>query len=254
MWLSEQGERTILTTNGRLLSQRRLDALVRSGLDGLQVSILGSREATHDSLAGRQSWRRALEALSRGRASGLAVCATFIATASNLWEMPEVVDLIADLGVTTLVVNEVQVVGSAAVNATAVAIDASAYQEAVQMAESAGRRLGVAIRPVRGGSAVLSGHRKWAWDRWSLSPDGRLKLCNHSSKDLGAVTAFTPATASMLQRLSEGRFDGTVLDQVDNCACLRRAVHGSVDHDRAGHMSGLRPVGAKAGDASLPAD
>jgi MoaA/NifB/PqqE/SkfB family radical SAM enzyme len=226
-WLAGHGERTILTTNGRLLSRERLDALVGSGLNGLQVSVLGSREATHDSLAGRSSWRQALEALARGRMSGLAVAATFIATARNLWEMPEVVELVASLGIKTLVVNEVQLVGSAAVNAGAVAIDASAYQEAVQMTEAAGQRLGVVIRPVRGGSAVLVGERKWAWDRWSLSPDGRLKLCNHSSRDLGAVSALPPTTVSLLRRLSEGHFDEAVLEQVDNCACMRRAVSSS---------------------------
>lgn len=232
-WLSGQGERTILTTNGRLLSQRKLDALVLAGLDGLQVSILGSREATHDALAGRRSWRQALEALARGRASGLAVCATFIATAPNLEEMTGVVELVASLGVMTLVVNEVQLVGSASVNASSVAIDPSAYQEAVQRAEAAGHRLGVAVKPVRGGSAGLVDHRKWAWDRWSLSPDGRLKLCNHSSRDLGGVAAFTPAIASMLRRLSEGHFDEAVLDHIDNCACMRRAVHVSSGQTRS---------------------
>lgn len=231
-WLAALGERTILTTNGRLLGQGKLDTLVAAGLEGLQVSILGSREATHDSLAGRRSWRRALDALARGRAAGLDTCATFIATAPNLWEMPEVVGLIASLGVTTLVVNEVQLVGSAAVNASSVAIDANAYDEAVRSAQAAGARHGVMVRPVRGASATLVGSHKRAWDRWSLSPDGRLKLCNHSSKDLGVVDDLTPTTIKMLQRLSRGSFDETMLERIDNCACMRRAVFSSIDRVR----------------------
>jgi hypothetical protein len=162
----------------------------------------------------------------------LDTCATFIATAPNLWEMPEVVGLIASLGVTTLVVNEVQLVGSAAVNASSVAIDANAYDEAVRSAQAAGARHGVMVRPVRGASATLVGSHKRAWDRWSLSPDGRLKLCNHSSKDLGVVDDLTPTTIKMLQRLSRGSFDETMLERIDNCACMRRAVFSSIDRVR----------------------
>ncbi|HEX8645889.1 MAG TPA: radical SAM protein [Thermoleophilaceae bacterium] len=221
-WLDDRGARTVLTTNGRLMTRRRLDELRDNGLDAVQVSLLGSTPELHDGLAGRQSWKQAVTALVLALDAGADVAATFIATRSNLDDLPRTVELLGRLGVRQMVVNELQPVGSARVNLGALAVDSERFDEVLAEAMPVAERWDVTIFPVL---AHGRGPRSEAiWGRWSLSPDGKLKLCNHSTKTLGRVASWPQGRfKSFAADLQAGRL-GPFRDAVDNCQCFTAAL------------------------------
>ena len=112
-FLASTGQRTVLTTNGRLLTHRTLYCLTAAGLSGLQVPLLAATPALHDRLSGRASWEQAVRALALGLEAGIPTSATFVATAANLKELPRVACLLGVVGIRHLVVNEMHPEGSA---------------------------------------------------------------------------------------------------------------------------------------------
>lgn len=227
-WLSNSGQRTILTTNGRLLTAQRLTALRGAGLDGVQVSLLGSRAQTHDALAGRASWMQALAALARARAESLSTSATFIATLSNIEELNGVVELVARLGVEHLVVNELQPVGSAAEQLPQLDVSPAAFQRAIASAEGVATRVGVRLHPIHARSGTSTQGAVSGWRRWSVSPDGKLKLCNHSTRTLGSLTTLDDESLTTLAHcLRDGDY-ASVEHAINNCLCFERALQESL--------------------------
>lgn len=221
-WLAARGQRTILTTNGRLLTEARLAALTAAGLDGVQVSLLGSRARTHDTLAGRASWLQALGALARSRAAGLSTAATFIVTSGNVSELPETVALLARLDVRQLVVNELQPVGSAGEQLDALEIAPERFETALEAASAAAREHGVTLIPIRAASAEAG--LEAGWRRWSIAPDGALKLCNHSTRTLGSLPELPDeALDALADALERGRYE-RLAEHVDGCLCFERAL------------------------------
>lgn len=228
-WLSDRGESLVLTTNGRLLSQARAEELRDAGLGTVQISLLGSNSRTHDALAGRPSFDQALRAMACARSAGLATSTTFIATSSNIRELPRVVKLVGLLGQTELVVNELHPVGSAADEMDTLGISTRQFERALHAARRVGATTDVDVVPVRAASASTGGPVvARGWRRWSVSPDGCIKLCNHSSRTVGSLAEMTDDQINWLAlALDEGRYEELSRD-VDNCLCFTRAVQTRV--------------------------
>lgn len=223
-WLRGRNQRTTLTTNGVLLSEERLEELRDAGLEGVQVSLLGSTAETHDRLAGRRSFWRALEGLARARVSGCFTTVTFVATNGNIGEMGRLTELIGLLGIDQLIVNQLQPVGSARQALSEIGVTGLAFDAALDDAMARGARLGVKVIPVRLGGDWGRGAR--AWRKWSVSPSGDLKLCNHSTRKLGALREIErSALVDADSALSEGRLEA-FRGMVDSCPCFEQAVAG----------------------------
>jgi len=224
-WLTERGQRTILTTNGRLLRPGRVSALREAGLGGVQVSLLGSRARTHDELAGRSSWVQALQAIAHARAAGLSTSATFIATATNLDELPRMPELVSHLGVTRIVVNELQPVGSAHENLDELDVSGERFEAVVREAQLSAARTGVTLSIVRFNAPAYT-PTAGGWHRWSVSPDAQLKLCNHSSQTLGPLSDLEDDDLDGLaHHLSTGDY-AALEHRVDSCRCFALAAAG----------------------------
>jgi MoaA/NifB/PqqE/SkfB family radical SAM enzyme len=202
-------------------------ALRAAGLDGVQVSLLGSRARTHDELAGRSSWPQALEALANARAAGLSTAATFIATATNLDELPRMPELVSHLGVTRIVVNELQPVGSARGNLEALDVAGERFEAVVREAQVSAAAWGVRLNIVRFNAPAYT-PTAGGWHRWSVSPDAQLKLCNHSSQTLGPLAELEDEDLDGLaHHLSTGGY-AALAHRVDSCRCFAQAARGEL--------------------------
>jgi MoaA/NifB/PqqE/SkfB family radical SAM enzyme len=223
--LAERGQATILTTNGRLLSNERLRALQTAGLRAVQVSLLGSLARTHDALAGRPSFSQAVRALAQSRAAGLATGATFIATDVNVRELPQVVRLVGRLGIGELVVNELQPVGSAVESLDRLRMRQDTFDgvlaDALALSVAEDVNLTV-IRSATATDAAIPG--AGGWRRWSVSPDGQLKLCNHASRTVGRLADISDERLEEVAgALAHGNYT-SLAPYIDNCSCFARAV------------------------------
>jgi MoaA/NifB/PqqE/SkfB family radical SAM enzyme len=92
--LSSSGIRTVLTSNGWLLDQRRANQLVEGGLGWLKISLDSPVSAQHDAVRNRSgSYDRVLQALAIGVDAGLTVYLSSVLTAMNLQDIDAFVAL-----------------------------------------------------------------------------------------------------------------------------------------------------------------
>lgn len=92
------GVHTQLVTSGLGLTARRLDGLVRAGLDGVQLSVQDARPEPSELIAGRTSFRAKERAAGVVAASGLPFGLNVVLHRHNLDRLPEVLDLAAAWG------------------------------------------------------------------------------------------------------------------------------------------------------------
>jgi MoaA/NifB/PqqE/SkfB family radical SAM enzyme len=104
--LHQRGVYTVFNTNAALLTRRRQIELIHSGLDELRVSLDGSSPETYLKLRGIPAFHRVVanvkELVETRAALGSAtprIAVWMTALRENLAELPDVVDLAADMGV-----------------------------------------------------------------------------------------------------------------------------------------------------------
>lgn len=94
----DEGMSTGTSTNGYAMTERRARSLKAAGLDRLQVSLDGTREA-HERVRGNGSFDRAVTAIRRGLQAGLRTHICFTAMRSNAHLLPSMIDIALELGV-----------------------------------------------------------------------------------------------------------------------------------------------------------
>lgn len=224
--LHKQDQYTILTTNGRLATRDRLTTLRAAGLSAVQVPILAASPEVHDDLARRRSWRAAVLTVALALELGLHVIVIFVTTASNVRELPAVLNMVSALGVRNVVMSELQPVGSAIGNEEQLTLAATDFLTAAAEAGALARSMGISLRVVRHAANL---ERKLdfnggPWSRWTLTSAAELKLCNFSSMTLGTPLGMPEQQldnlVNDLQRGDMTAHSGSV----DNCACLRAST------------------------------
>ncbi len=153
----QAGCRVGFTTNGTRLNDEAGGRILDRGLDLLAVSIAGARAATHEAIRVGSDFPRLLEnlrrflQLRRGRKSATPkVELFFLMTRTNLEELPQAVELAADLGADELVATNLDYVITPALDelrAYSAAPPAQAFGDAMERANAAAVRTGIAFRP-----------------------------------------------------------------------------------------------------------
>jgi MoaA/NifB/PqqE/SkfB family radical SAM enzyme len=190
----------ILTTNGALLSDDKVDALRDCGVDIVQVSLHSSKASEHDWLSSGDAFRAAVLGLMRVRERGVGVAAVFVATSRNLWQFPDTLQLLADIDVRTIIFNRFIVSGLGISNRDKLGVpeDAAVLQmlrAAQSVAETHGQTI-VMGTPVMTDPAtrhILPSARfgscpvRRRQTRWTIGVDGAIRRCNHSPVAVGNI-------------------------------------------------------------------
>lgn len=97
------GAETVVNTNGVLLTRRRRRELLDSGIDAIRISLHGASAKTHDARVGVPVFERVITqvaalAKERGHATAPWLSAWMVATREAIAELPDLVDLAAELG------------------------------------------------------------------------------------------------------------------------------------------------------------
>jgi radical SAM protein with 4Fe4S-binding SPASM domain len=88
-----------VATNGTLLSKENVKRLKKIGVNYVEVSIDGSSSESHDSFRGVPgAFAKAVDGLKTCVEEDLCACIATTATKSNLGEIPEILDLAAEIG------------------------------------------------------------------------------------------------------------------------------------------------------------
>jgi radical SAM protein with 4Fe4S-binding SPASM domain len=127
--LTEKNLAARLSTNGYAVTKDTLHKLADLNVFSVQVSVDGLRE-THDRFRGRPgAFDRAIRALRLFSEAGYHTFLTATATALNVEEMPALLDLALDLGVSTLKMGPYVPLGRAAQNQALLSLSPQQLQE-----------------------------------------------------------------------------------------------------------------------------
>lgn len=153
------GCRVGFTTNGTRLTRANGERLLELGLDLMAVSIAGACAATHEAIRVGSDFAKLAENLRRfislrresgGAAPKLEIF--YLMTPGNLAELPQAVELAAELGADELVATNLDYVINPsldALRAYSSSPPARAGRDALDEAAAAARRAGIAFRPYR---------------------------------------------------------------------------------------------------------
>lgn len=107
------GVKTLLTTNGILLTNVLADTLIEEGLSRVQISLDGATAKTNDAQRGVGSYDSALTAISNALTSGLETTVRMTITAENIHEAEDFVKLMSSLKVDAIGMRRAIPVGKA---------------------------------------------------------------------------------------------------------------------------------------------
>ena len=95
----ERGLYVSVATNGTLLSRENVKRLKKIGVNYVEVSIDGANSKSHDGFRGVPgAFAKAVDGLKTCVEEDLCVCIATTATKSNIGEIPEILDLAAEIG------------------------------------------------------------------------------------------------------------------------------------------------------------
>ena len=147
--IREAGMACTMTTGGLGLTAKRAEAMVEAGIQSVNVSIDGL-EASHDHVRNREgSWRRAFQALANVRAAGGRVCVNTQLNRRSQHELPELLELLAEAGISAWQLQITCAHGNAVENADIV-LQPYDYLELFEVLDQVvirARELGIVIWP-----------------------------------------------------------------------------------------------------------
>lgn len=130
----DHGLYTVICTNGHHVVRRKLSYMVDK-LDQLRVSLDGLREA-HDSIRKAGSYDDAVTTIEVAVALGVKVGVTLTVTSRNVGDLPQLVENLADLGVSELKLHHLRIVGNAERNRNLLLEDRSIIEASLERCSS----------------------------------------------------------------------------------------------------------------------
>ncbi len=113
----KRGLRVSVATNGFLLNEDVVDRLVERGVDFFMISLDGATARTHDTFRGLPGlYERVIHALRIVNERKIPVGVVTVLTKMNLEEVPSLIDVVKDTGVTRISIANMRIAGRAAEN------------------------------------------------------------------------------------------------------------------------------------------
>ena len=239
-----RGAHTVMNTNGTLLDERRCAEVLESGLHELRVSLDGVRAETVKLMAGADTLdvvKRRVRTMvqARGSATRPRISLWMVATRSNIAELPELVQLAADLGVEEVYTQRLVLTGHGVAQRTYSlhGRDGAMLEDIVARAEAVAAKTGVALR-ASGRQPILASFaqpddphpQRGCWRPWrSAVVTASLKVlpcciasfvAPYAELELGDLRTQTWAdiwNGAPYQRLRRGLLEATPNPECRNC-------------------------------------
>lgn len=178
----ELGFYTNLLTSTVGLTEARIAALQKNGLDHIQVSVQGVDARSNDFFAGTECFRHKLSMAQAIRAAGIPMVLNFVVHRHNIHQIPDLLELARSLDAEAVELANCQYAGWALHNINALLPSAAQLQEAENHVQDFRQRYPDAM-PVlfvvpdlveRKPRPCLNG---WGSMMMSIAPDGRVSPC-----------------------------------------------------------------------------
>ncbi|MBU1878712.1 MAG: radical SAM protein, partial [Chloroflexi bacterium] len=199
----QRGLSSILITNGGLLDAEALRFCLDHGVTMFELTLLGSDAATHNRLTRTPgSWGRALAAMTLLYQAQATWCGVFVATRENIAQVRQTLEMVIALGATTVMFNRFNPGGEGARHLDLLPT-VEQVQEALAVVDELAAAYGLSAAasipimpclidtsPYRHiGFGYCAAGRENAY--YTVSPDGRVRPCNHTATILGDLRTQT---------------------------------------------------------------
>ncbi len=142
------------TTNGQLLTEKRVNRFIDLGVDIIAISLAGAEKKVHESIRSGTDFERIIKNISylvdekrRRRLKKPEVVISFIMTPENISQLSDIVEMGSMLGVDRVVANNVDFVPCAEIDRFRVfGLENEAYKEYIDKAKEVARIKGVDLR------------------------------------------------------------------------------------------------------------
>jgi radical SAM protein with 4Fe4S-binding SPASM domain len=199
-FLVDRGSGVTLVTNGRRLSEGRVEGLVRAGVGLFELPLLSHRREVHDALSGREgSFDAVLAALADLMEHRGPAVTVFVATRRNIADFRDTLALAFAFGARGVIFNRVNPGGRGAARWDDLLPDLDAVKDALTAAEEASRQYGLAVScgvplmpcllDLSACPSVSTGFCGAGTERayHTLDTAGNVRPCNHTPTVLGNV-------------------------------------------------------------------
>ena len=187
-----------IATNGSLLSKETVARLAQAGVGHFDISLPTVDSSVYAKLCGGEL-ENAREAVVAACSSCATVTASICITAKTLDQLPLTVRTAAALGADSVALNRFTPSGRGRSHAADLAVSRSSLNRALHDAGIAAAEsgisayLGIPVEPCKLGPTRLGGIRSTACvcglEKWAVGPDGELRVCEQSPKNLGDLVA-----------------------------------------------------------------
>ncbi len=192
---TDAGLSSVVITNAALLDTSIAKRFPEGTI--FEFTLFSSRASVHDAMAGRRVFERVLEAAARLLRNGHRLAVVCVVTRRNLRDVGGAIDLAIAIGADAVLLNRVNLTKRTLAAAEDLVPAASELREAFDAAEDRAKRYGVAVSvsvpmPPCVLDPGLYEHLQFGFcprggpeSYYTISWDGHLRPCNHSSRILG---------------------------------------------------------------------
>jgi PqqA peptide cyclase len=185
-----KGLYTNLITSAVPLARERLVALRDAGLDAVQISVQGTREADAERSAGGRFLAQKLDAARAARELGLPLTLNVVLHRDNLEQVPALIELAERLGADRLELANTQYLGWALENRAALLPGAGQLERARAVADAARERLAGRMEILFVLPDYFAGRPRACMGGWAnryllVTPDGLVLPCHQATTIAG---------------------------------------------------------------------
>lgn len=193
------GVGVFIISNGGLISEAIAEQLSSRRVRGVQVTIAGADEATHDRLCGEGTHHKALAAIRRLRRHGVAVMGSYLCTSQNFEQTERLFRQFAELGVRHLAFNRYNPSGFSVAAMRELMPTRSQVIHALGQADRMAAQYGLAVTNTMPIPPCVVDYREFPKIRFgqchaghrdgevAIGPDGALKLCTLQKTAVGSI-------------------------------------------------------------------
>lgn len=234
-----KGSRVNVLTNGTMLTEDALANFVSLGVGAIQIPILSADPAVHEYLTQLQgSWAKATDAVRRVAAvMPEGAFAVLVITAVNAPGVPQTLELIASLGVRSVMVNRFNIGGMGLRNSKELVLDGTALKKAFADVEAFACKhtemhfVSGVCTPLCILDAALYPHVQFTWCSTdftrrpvTVNYRGDVRFCNHSPYVLGNIWE-RPIGEILTDPATIERYSG-IPERCAGCTWLKRCNGG----------------------------
>jgi radical SAM protein with 4Fe4S-binding SPASM domain len=235
-FLSQKHVRVTVISNGRLLDESKVRALLQGGVSLFELPLLSHQMDVHDELSGsRGAWQAVLSAITAIRSQHGQVVASFVATRRNISHLQQVNRLAFAFGARGLMLNRFNPGGRSREHMVDLLPSVEQVKQALETAEAAVKEYSFPIScsiPIQPCLIDIShyphlgfGYCAAGSERayYTLDPLGNLRPCNHSELILGNLLEEPFSQLITAERMSP--FKCAIPEYCRDCS-LRKECQG----------------------------